>query len=103
MNSMDTFHRTLIIGILLLGAAVIYICFGTSWLFDSRSLRSLPPEDRARAFPFWLVCIATVGVACITFSIDALFLPPDLGIHLPQILLLLLLVVAGNVVRRTYR
>jgi hypothetical protein len=65
-------HHLQVVLILLFGAGLLYVVFGTSLLFDMSVFRTLPPEEFVNAVPFWLVPIAGIGLACVVFGLHFL-------------------------------
>jgi hypothetical protein len=61
-----------IVLILLSGVAILYVVFGTNWLFDTSVFQTLPPEEFVKAVPFWLGPIAGIGLACVVFGLQFL-------------------------------
>jgi hypothetical protein len=54
-----------IVLILLSGAALLYVVFGTTWLFDLSAFQTLPPKEFINAVSLWLGPIAGIGLACV--------------------------------------
>jgi hypothetical protein len=74
MIHLDTSHRILVTCILLFGFGTLYVTWCTDVFIDQRYIQSLPKNEIAKAVPLWVGLITALGLACIGFAIDVLFI-----------------------------
>ena len=74
MIHFDTTHRILVVCILLFGVAVLYITWFTNAFINQEQIQSLPKREIAKAVPLWVGLITALGLACVGFAIDTLFI-----------------------------
>lgn len=74
MIHFDTTHRITVICIMLFGIALLYITWFTDAFIKRLQIQSLPKSEMAKAVPLWVGLITALGLACIAFAIDVLFI-----------------------------
>jgi hypothetical protein len=74
MIHFDTTHRIIVICILFFGIVLLYTTWFTNTFINRQQIQSLPKSEMANAASLWVGLITALGLACIAFSIDVLFI-----------------------------
>ena len=70
---LDIIHRVLVVYSLLFGLSVLYVTWFTNAFIDRRRIYALSKSEQAKAVPLRVGLITALGMVCVAFAIDVLF------------------------------